>query len=300
MTARFVDGSVSVRVPATSANLGPGFDALGLALTLHDDVRAEVTAGGLSIDVDGVGTTVPRDESHLVVRAMRRAFDVLGGQPAGLGLQCVNRIPHGRGLGSSAAAIVAGTALARALVVDGDRALPDADLLALAAEIEGHPDNVAPCVLGGCTVAWTQGGRAQALRLDVADAVRPVVLVPPFESSTEAARRLLPATVPHADASYNAARSALLVAALTSAPHALLAATDDRLHQRYRAPAMPASAELVAGLRAAGHAAVVSGAGPTVLVLARDETEAAAITAPEGWRRELLDVERQGLRVAAG
>jgi homoserine kinase len=298
VTPTFVGGWVSTAVPATSANLGPGFDALGLALTLHDEVSARTMPGGLTIDVDGEGSDgVPRDESHLVVRAMRRGFDALGGQPDGLQLRCVNRIPHGRGLGSSAAAIVAGLVLARGLVDGGDRALPDAELLALAAEIEGHPDNVAPCLLGGCTVAWTAGGRSEALRLDVADSLRPVVLVPPFEASTEQARGLLPATVPHADAAANAARAALLVAGLTSAPRVLFAATEDRLHQPYRAPAMPASAELVARLRAQGLAAVISGAGPTVLVLARDQVEAERVTAPDGWRRLELGVERRRVRV---
>jgi homoserine kinase len=297
MSGRFVDGWVSAHVPATSANLGPGFDALGLALTLHDEVSARVTAGGLTVDVTGEGTGVARDERHLVVRAMRRGFEALGGQPAGIELRCVNRIPHSRGLGSSAAAIVAGLVVARGIVDGGDSVLPDADLLALAAEMEGHPDNVAPCLLGGCTVAWTVGGRAEALRLDVVDGVRPVVLVPPFEASTEQARGLLPDSVPHADAAYNAARAALLVAAITSAPQALYMATDDRLHQPYRAPAMPASAELVRALRHDGMPAVVSGAGPTVLVLARDQLEAERVVAPDGWRRVALGIERRRVRV---
>jgi homoserine kinase len=299
MTAgRFADGPVSVRVPATSANLGPGFDALGLALTLYDDVTARVTGDGLSIEVTGEGADgVARDESHLVVRAMQRAFDVLGAPPPGLAVHCVNRIPHGRGLGSSAAAITAGLVLARALVTGGADSLPDTDLLALAAEIEGHPDNVAPCLLGGCTVAWTDGGRAAALRVEIADTIRPVLLIPSFASSTAQARGLLPEAVPHRDATHNASRAALLVAALSAAPQLLLEATEDRLHQPYRAAAIGPSAQLMTRLRAAGHAAVISGAGPSVLVLARDEREAEAIPAADGWRREALAVERRRLRV---
>ena len=183
MTSR---GAVRVRVPATSANLGPGFDSFGLALARHDEVTAQVTAAGLGIEVAGEGAaTVPRDERHLVVRAMRAAFDVLGAQPAGLRLSCRNAIPHGRGLGSSAAAICAGVAAARALVEDGHMRLDDAALLALAAEIEGHPDNVAACLLGGLTVAWRGGARAGdepvgdvALRLAPAPDVAAIVFVP--------------------------------------------------------------------------------------------------------------------------
>ncbi|MGN6605459.1 MAG: homoserine kinase [Jatrophihabitans sp.] len=284
MTA-FVRAPVTVEVPATSANLGPGFDALGLALDLTDTLTAEVVDDGLHIDVRGEGAGVARDESHLVVRAMRTAFERLDARPPGLRLTCHNAIPHGRGLGSSAAAIVAGLVLARGLVAGGPEWLPDDEVLALAAGLEGHPDNVAPCLLGGLTVAWTEGGHASALRLDVDSRVRPVVLVPPFEASTERARGLLPTSVPHADAAANAGRAALLVAALTGAPEQLLPATADRLHQQYRATAMADSFALVTRLRADGHAAVISGAGPTVLVLA-DEASAATVlaAAPEGWR----------------
>jgi homoserine kinase len=294
----FRGGPVHVRVPATSANLGPGFDALGLALSLFDDVVARIADDGLLVDVAGEGTDVPRGEAHLVVRAMRAGFERLGGQPHGLELSCANRIPHSRGLGSSAAAIVAGVVLARALVVGGAERLPDTELLALAAELEGHPDNVAACLLGGLTVAWTDTA-ARAVRLDCAPGIRPVVFVPPFTASTAQARGLLPATVPHADAAFAAGRSALLVAALTGATGALFAATEDRLHQQYRAPAMPQSAELVAVLRASGAAAVVSGAGPTVLALARDEVEAEKLAplAPPDWQPLALGVDPVGAQV---
>lgn len=297
----FVPGVVRARVPATSANLGPGFDALGLALARYDELAARVTDGGLRIDVQGAGSdAVPRDESHLVVRAMRRTFELLGVEPTGLELTCDNRIPHSRGLGSSAAAIVAGVLLARGLVTDGADRLPDAEVLALTTELEGHPDNVAPCLLGGLTIAWMHG-TARAVRRDLDPSIRPVVLVPPFTASTELARGLLPATVPHADAAFTAGRAALLVAALTGTPQALLDATEDRLHQEYRASAMPASVELVERLRADGHAAVISGAGPTVLVLARGDVEAEQVRAatPEGWRGDVLPVDVSGARVEA-
>lgn len=304
MKPAFRAGPVHVQVPATSANLGPGFDCLGLALSMHDDVVARVTDSGLIVDIAGEGESLARDEQHLVVRAMRAAFDRLGGQPRGLELSCANRIPHGRGLGSSAAAIVAGIALARALVLGAEQRLPDDDAFALAAELEGHPDNVAAAHFGGLTLAWTEDDRPRAVRtVPVAD-VCPAVLIPPFESATHAARGVLPHQVPHADAVFTAARSALLVAALTGAAglDTLLTATDDRLHQGYRAPAGPETAGLVGGLRAAGLAAVVSGAGPSVLVLARDQVEVDAVAAhvPTGWTCAVLAVDPLGARIVTG
>jgi homoserine kinase len=264
----FRAAAVRVRVPATTANLGPGYDSLGLALGLYDDVVVRVAETDLQIDIAGEGAdTLPRDERHLLVRSMRAAFDLLGGQPRGLEVVCANRIPHGRGLGSSSAAIVAGLMAARAVTIGGPERLDDAGLLALASELEGHPDNVAPCLLGGFTIAWTDEDRARAVRLDPAEGLVPVVFVPSQPVLTETARGLLPKQVPHADAAFNAARSALLVAAVTTDPKLLFAATEDRLHQDYRAPAMPASAALIGALRAEGVPAVVSGAGPTVLAL---------------------------------
>lgn len=197
----FRAAAVRVRVPATSANLGPGFDALGLSLGLYDDVVVRVADSGLHIDIAGEGSeSLPRDESHLLVRSLRTAFDLLGGQPRGLEIVCANRIPHGRGLGSSSAAICAGIVAARAVTTGGDARLDDAALLELATEIEGHPDNVAACLLGGFTLAWMDGGSARAIRMDPADSVVPVVFVPGRPVLTETARGLLPRTVPHVDA----------------------------------------------------------------------------------------------------
>jgi homoserine kinase len=279
--------AVRVQVAATSANLGPGFDALGLALQLYDDVEVVVEPGrrGLRIELTGEGAAdVPRDGSHLIIRAMEAGFEKLGETRPALVLRCTNRIPHGRGLGSSAAAIVAGVLIARELVSDGRDRLGDLDALALATELEGHPDNVAACLFGGLTVAWTQDGQARAIRLDVVTGLAPVVLVPDISVRTQTARDLLPATVPHADAAHNAGRAALLVAALTQRPDLLLAATEDRLHQSYRAPAMPETFALVQALRARDIPAVVSGAGPAVLALVDEASiERLVEEAPEGW-----------------
>lgn len=289
---------VRVRVPATSANLGPGFDSAGLALTLYDDIVVRIVASGLGVDVAGEGAEdVPRDRRHLVVKSLRATFDRLGGQPPGLEISCVNRIPHARGLGSSSAAICAAVVAARALVVSGDEGLDDDAALGLATELEGHPDNVAACMRGGVTFAW--GPPVQVLRLDAHPDLAPVAFVPATRSSTRTVRAMLPASVPFADAARNAGRSALLPTAMSTAPQLLFAATEDRLHQLYRAPAMPASAELVASLRRSGVPAVLSGAGPTVLALVRSADAAAvARQVPTGWSVLSLQVEPSGARVA--
>jgi len=299
------DRPILVRVPATSANLGPGFDALGLALGLHDEVEVAVTGSGLSVEVSGEGAAevAGAGERHLVVRALRVAFDDLGAdQPPGLALRCVNRIPHGRGLGSSAAAIVAGILAARALA--GASTAPQ-DALRLASALEGHPDNVAPCLFGGLTVAWLDDSTAtaHAVRLEPMGEIRPVAFIAPEPVSTKVARGLLPASVPHAHAARNAGRAALLVAAFTTRPDALFDASEDLLHQNYRAPVMPATHELVSRLRAAGVPAVVSGAGPSALAFLTGDDAAGAdlekldsIARETGthWRITPLAVERRG------
>lgn len=264
-------GPVTVAVPATSANLGPGFDSFGLALGLHDVVVAEIAPDGLTLKVTGEGAAAASaGEQHLMVRAMRTAFAHIGRPPPGLALSCQNEIPQGFGLGSSAGAICAGLLAARALAgPDGRAALPDDTVLALATRLEGHPDNVAACLAGGLTIAWHPAGSAGArvARLAPLPSIAPVVCVPAMPLPTVAARQVLPPQVPHADAAANSARAALLVTALTSQPDLLMDATEDFLHQGYRAAAMPATARLVAALRAAGVPAVVSGAGPSVLAL---------------------------------
>lgn len=293
---QFHDAPVHVRVPATSANLGPGFDSAGLALSLHDDVVVRITGSGLDVEVEGEGAAeVPRGEKHLVVQSLRAALDRLGGQPAGLEVRCTNRIPHARGLGSSSAAIVSAVVAACALVADGD--LDDQQRLDLADELEGHPDNVAACLRGGVTFAWTEGDRPRAVRLDAHADLAPVAFVPSTTSSTKAVRGLLPATVPYDDAVLNASRAVLLPHALTVDPSLLMAATEDRLHQHYRAPAMPETADLMLELRAQGVPAVVSGAGPTVLALTTSAGREALLGERAGWRVLALDVEARGAHI---
>lgn len=338
---------VRVRVPATSANLGPGFDSLGLALALYDEIEVERTPSGLSIEVTGEGAEVAdRGDNHLIVKVIRRAFDVIDARAgtraaadpfAGLRLRCVNGIPHSRGLGSSAAAIVAGVLAARALHPYG-QVLDDQAVFALATEIEGHPDNVAPCLAGGLTIAWRTQDGPRLARVDAEMEV--VVFVPEQRVATERARGLLPDLVPHEDAAANAGRAALLIAALTAcrtpaaattttptttptispttvpatapaaagprargalaapATEALLAATEDRLHQDYRAPAMPESAELLRRLREKGIPAVLSGAGPAVLAFTTaSQVDSIGSEVGNGWHKRPLNVDRDGARV---
>ena len=300
--------TVRVRVPATSANLGPAFDCAGLALACHDVVEFTVAADGLKVAMSGEGAhTLPANEDHLVVRSFRAACAELGWTPPGLRVVAENAIPQGRGMGSSAAAVVAGVMGAWALCPDVD-AIDGNAVLRLTTAMEGHPDNVAACLWGGLTLSWTGEGGVGADTLTVHEDVLPVVLVPDATLSTEVARGLLPDVVPHADAAFNAGRSALLVHALTSGA-LLLEATEDRLHQRQRTAAMPGTLALIERLRGAGHAAVVSGAGPSVLVLARrtvrsadavpgvEETEDIAALVPDGWRVLPLEVDPTGARI---
>ena len=272
-------GAARVEVAATSANLGPGFDSLGLALDLVDEVTATVVdRPGVVVEVSGEGAgELSSDEHHLVVRTLLATLDDLGRpRPPGLHLRCVNAVPHGRGLGSSAAAVVAGVLLARALV--GVETSSDA-VLASAAAIEGHPDNAAAALLGGATIAWLGEGGPRAVRLGVHPDVVPLLLLPSGRLATHHARSVLPASVTHADAAHNVSRTALLVHALTADPTMLHAATSDRLHQHHRRSAMPATLTAVQTLRAQGLAAVVSGAGPAVLVLSTTENQAADLAA---------------------
>jgi homoserine kinase len=288
--------TVRVTVPASSANLGSGFDALGLALGLYDVVEVTVTGSGVTGTVTGEGAEVVVDEHHLVVRALLAAAGALGLELPGVDLRCANAIPHARGLGSSAAAIVAGIAAGYALA---DRKLDDA-ALQLAAEFEGHADNVAASLYGGLALAWAEPGPDhhavhRAIRFEPHPALRPVVLIPAEYSATSVTRGLLPAAVPHADAAFAAGRCALAVHAFTTWPDLLLTATEDRLHQDYRADAWPNTMRLVRELRENGVAATVSGAGPTVFAATLDGRLPAAVHTA-GYTVRELPVDRDGVR----
>ncbi|UCR90519.1 homoserine kinase [Mycetocola spongiae] len=301
-----VGRGVRVRVPATSANLGPGFDTLGLALSVYDEITVTVREEpGALVEIHGVGEgTVPTDETNLVVTSMAYAFAAFGREVPGVHIVAHNTIPHGRGMGSSGAAVVAGIMAAKGLLA-GAVEISDEALLHLATEIEGHPDNVAPALFGGLTIAWESETGPRHKKLAVHRGVSPLVLVPEHTLSTKVARGLQPENVPHIDAVFNVSRSALLIAALTQSPELLWDGTADRLHQDYRAEAMPATHALVTALREEGLPAVVSGAGPSVLVLADGTGERAraaalaAATPGAPWRELMLAVDVRGASVDA-
>ena len=298
-----------ISVPATSANIGPGFDCFGLALELRDRYAAQVLDDEtFDVDVTGEGADeVKKDSKNLVIKSMLRGFEHMGGKPRGIALRALNVIPHGRGLGSSASAIVGGLALARSLVLTGEQYMSDEDLITLATELEGHPDNVAAAFYGGATIAWLESkinhdgsnaniGKAVSLKVD--DRIKALLLVPDNQLATAKARKLLPESISHQDAVLNSSRTALLVHALAERPDLLFTATQDLLHQSYRAQAMPKTIALVDKLRGAGLAAVVSGAGPSVMVLysgGEDEIDQLQSIAP-GFNAMKLSIAKAGVQ----
>ena len=317
--------AVRVRVPASSANLGPGFDSIGMSLGVYDEYVAVVRPEpGLRIDIDGDPQGVPCDERHLVYATMRRAWSELDvPTPEGLTLHCANTIRQGRGMGSSAAAIVAGVAAAHGLAAAQWTAwenapgaadtLVDLDLETvndLAGRLEGHPDNASASVYGGATISWLDEpgppgdertvGRVHSEAIPLHPDIEPLVAVPQVQLPTATARAVLPAQVPHPEAALNSARAGLLVLALCAQPRLLLPATREWLHQEQRRSSLGGAMEVVDELRCAGHAAVISGAGPSVLVLTADGDDAAAQVAallPEQWRLLRPGVPDQGVRV---
>jgi homoserine kinase len=306
MKPTFKAQPMQVQVPATSANLGPGFDCLGLALTMFDRYIAQVQdEPGFDVDVTGEGAeNVARNDKNLVIKAMYKGFEFLGGKPRGIALRQLNVIPHGRGLGSSASAIVGGLSLARALVLGGNERMSLEDMLVLANEMEGHPDNVAAAIFGGANIAWQDSHRghmvAQSVHIEVDTRIGALAFIPATSVATSKARKMLPESLLHADAVRNTSNAALLVHALEHRPDLLHTATADFLHQSYRQEAMPQSFALLTKLRNAGVAAFISGAGPTVLVLhtgGPSEAEELRRAAGDKFIATELGVARQGANV---
>ena len=299
----FKANPIQVQVPATSANLGPGFDSFGLAFGMYDRYVAQILdEGGLDIDVTGEGSdVVPRTDKNLLVKAINKGFDYLGGRPKGLAVRALNVVPHGRGLGSSASAIIGGLVLARSLVLTGSDKMSDEVLLNLATEMEGHPDNVAAALFGGATIAWQDlvKGKsvAHAVHLPVDPRIKVMAFIPASPLATSKARKMLPESISFADAQRNTTNAALMTQALTIRPDLLFTATEDFLHQSYRQEAMPSSFALMTKLRAAGIAAFISGAGPTVLALhteGDDETTQLARAGGAKFEGKSLEIASRG------
>ena len=283
---RLAKERAAVRVPATTANMGPGFDSFGMALRYYDEVEVRPIVGTTRVHVEGAGEgAVPTGDDNLVVRALRAGLDAVGAPQAGFEMHCVNRIPHGGGMGSSASAVVAGLMLARGLLSE-PLALPADEVFRIATGFEGHPVNVAPAVFGGATVAWTEAdGAPRAAPMPVDGSLPVSLLVPPPATrlSTEEARRALPDSVPRTDALFNTSRAAVLMLALAGRPELLMAGTEDRLPQEYRRSVLPASMAVKDSLRGQGYPAVISGAGPTVLVLADIAQQTRFTLERHGW-----------------
>ncbi|MBN2176714.1 MAG: homoserine kinase [Demequinaceae bacterium] len=265
---RYAADHVKVTVPGSAGNLGPGFDCLGMALGVVDTIEVKLLAStDIIVEVSGEGEgRIPLDGTHLFVSTLRATLNRLDAPGTGLHVVARNSIPHGQGLGSSAATAVAALVAARALIAEPD-VLSDEDILTAATLLEGHPDNAAPALFGGAVVCWQDRAGAHATPLVVAEGVETAVVIPHGVVPTVEARAALPDSVPHKDAAFNASRAALLVHALAGSPALLFDATEDRLHQGYRAGHMPSAMAMMKELRERGLAAVVSGAGPAVLVL---------------------------------
>jgi homoserine kinase len=295
---------VTVRVPATTANLGPGFDTLGMALSLYNDVELSDEGEGLQLYVEGEGKVELEraGDRNLSVRAARETLRDFGIQPSGLRVRQINRIPLGRGLGSSAAACLAGIAAASRLA--GVQLSTD-EMLARALPFEGHPDNVTPALMGGLTVSAIVAGRIVASQVPVPAYLKAVVVIPDLKLPTKRAREALPKQVPFADAVFNLTRLALLLTGLTTdRPELLAPGTEDRLHQPYRAALLPGmEAILEEGRQAGALATCLSGAGSSLLALVSADGEKIGHRMSERWQREfgienrthLLEIDRQGL-----
>ncbi|SNU01549.1 homoserine kinase [Ruaniaceae bacterium KH17] len=295
---RFLTDHASVTVPATTANLGPGFDSIGMALELRDRIIVRATAGETRVTVRGEGQqTAGLGEDHLVVRAIRVALEYVGAPQIGIDLTCHNSIPHSRGLGSSASAVAAGIAAVRAMISEPE-SLDDDAIFRLVTDFEGHPDNAAPAVYGGAQLTWMDEEGPHTIPLPVHESIQPYVMIPPTESLTATTRAVLPRTIAHSDAVFNLQRSALLVEALRTGEH-LLPATDDRLHQPYRREVMPQTAELIDSLRRSGIPAALSGAGPTVFSFISVPEQLATALSQHGWTVRALPVATEGVRALA-
>ncbi|HEX5415842.1 MAG TPA: homoserine kinase [Chloroflexota bacterium] len=297
--------AIVARVPATSANLGAGFDCFGLALGLYNDVELLPDAG-FGVEILGEGAeNLPRDRGNLVARTVLRYFETIGRPSPHFGLRLVNRIPMCGGLGSSSTALVGGLLTANHLA---GGILGHDDLLQLAAEWEGHPDNVAPAMLGGFVLAVSNGGRLSTLAAPYPADLKAVLFLPRFSTSTREARRLLPTRVAHADAAFNVGRAALFVGALATGRLDLLPiATQDRLHQPYRQvlfPTMPRFFD--AALEAGAHGAWLSGSGSALLALATTDHESVAAAFEHtahingvAGRVQIVDIASEGARIVS-
>lgn len=295
---------IKVKVPATTANMGPGFDCLGAALAIYNIIEVEETNAGLTIEIhDGSGDSIPTDETNLVYQAMKQVFDQAGYSPKGLRIVLTNNIPLTRGLGSSAACIAGGMTAANVLA---GNPLGMQQIIDMAVKMEGHPDNTLPALMGGITVACMEGEKVHYVKMTPPDKLKCAVMIPDFQLSTTQARNILPKTVSMMDAVHNVGRASLLVASLfTGNMENLMAATQDRLHQPYRKTLIPHWDEITSGAKRLGACGVfLSGAGPTVIALLDGrydeflkEMQSILDGFEEHWEIQIVDICKEGIKV---
>lgn len=298
--------AVHVRIPATVANLGPGFDALGAAIRMHLEIEIEPRRDSIEVMVEGEGAEqLPEDDTNLVIRSMNTFFDHVGRRPPGFAVRVKNPIPIASGLGSSAAAVVGGLFAARAIT---GRTVPQAEMVHLATSIEGHPDNVMPALLGGLVVCYrdTVSDELRYLRLEPSDRLVPIVAVPRQGYSTNEARKALPEDVSFSDAQFTASRAALLVAAITTGAGSdvLADAMDDRLHEPHRLKLMPETSAVHMEIKDTGLPVALAGAGPSLLIVVprpeaatrAEQVRRICRTRNEGWRVFVSEWEPLGAR----
>ena len=297
---------VTVKVPASTTNLGPGFDCLGLALKLYNTVEMERTEEkDITIKISGEGEKeLPRDELNIILSAIKLVFDKAGEKLCGLRIRQVNQIPIGRGLGSSAATRLAGIMAANELLKAN---LSEGEILRLAAELEGHPDNVAASLFGGLVIVGREGKDFRWLRLEVPENLKVVVAIPERRLSTQRARDILPEKISLSDAVFNLSRVAMLVSSLISGRWQYLAvSTQDRLHQPYRSSLVPGMEEVFeAALKEGARGAFLSGAGSTVAALADENEKRIGKAMQEAFlkkglksRVKVLEIDKKGAQVS--
>ncbi len=294
---------IKVSVPATSANLGPGFDCMGAALNIYNTVEVEESDEGLKIEISGLTGRIPCDESNLVYKAMKTVFDKVGYNPRGLRIKQTNNIPITKGLGSSAASIVGGLFAANRMV---DSNLSRDELTVMAAQLDGHPDNTTAAITGGLAVSVLEGGNIFYSRIEIPDRIRFAAFIPDFTLPTTKARMMLPERVQHKDAVFNAGRAALLAASLSSGKlENLSCAVEDRIHQPYRKKLIPSIDRIFdISLRCGARGCYLSGAGPVLMALLDRDYDQFYSRASSylkslipRWELKILELDKKGVDV---
>ena len=292
-----------VMIPATSANLGPGFDCMGVALNVYNTIEVEEVGEGLQIETNDPLNRIPLNENNLIYKSMKAVFDIVGYTPKGLRIVQTNDIPMTRGLGSSAACIVGGVFAANQIV---KQKLNFSDLSLLAAKLDGHPDNTTPAIMGGIAVAVLEEKELFHVKLDIPDNIKFAAFIPDFTLSTAKARKILPQRISHKDAVFNVGRAALLLASLINGNFENLScAFKDRLHQPFRRKLIPNMDKILSeSMQCGARGGYISGAGPTLIAILDKNYEEFYMQMNNyikfldyKWELKLLELSKKGVEV---